>query len=359
VCDCNTPDGSLLLCEQPEVHAEVAQLRLQVQHLQQLLDHADEAVWVGLTRGDMQARNALASQWWAQASPSDQQALIAWVNALPQAKGECTLFWTEGGRKVLSARCEPLADGLHRVYLRDITRAHDIDRMKSDFLSAAAHELRTPLASIYGFAELMLVRSMAPDKQKELVGTIHRQAHSLIELINELLDLSRIEAQQGKDLNIVPCALAPLVDGVVQGLHHKAEHHPLIQELRHGACTVLADADKTRQALLNVLSNAVKYSPQGGRITIRTVLRGVGGQQQVGVQVCDEGMGMNEGQCRRAFERCYRAHPLGDIPGTGLGLSLVQEIMQLQAGEAELHSQPGQGTQVTLWLPLLDTSLVD
>ena len=101
----------------------------------------------------------------------------------------------------------------HRLYLRDVTEAHDIDRMKSEFLSAAAHELRTPLASIFGFTELMLVRQLHPDKQQELLGTIHRQSRSLIDLINELLDLSRIEARRGKDLRIASCSVAALVDG--------------------------------------------------------------------------------------------------------------------------------------------------
>lgn len=345
-------DGGLLLCEQPEVHAEAAALRAEVLRLQMQLDGADCAIFRFDGPQHPEPANGLARRWWAQASLSERVALQDWAFAVPGPLAECTLEWAHGGRKVLVARCSVHKEGGRTVYLRDITQIHDVDRMKSDFLSAAAHELRTPLASIYGFAELMLTRTLAPEKQRELVGTIHRQAQSLIDLINELLDISRIEAQQGKDLHILPCALAVLVQNTLNGLHYKAERHTLHCDLRHGAYTVLADADKTRQALLNVLSNAVKYSPQGGNITLSTALRGVAGQQQVGLQVQDEGMGMDPEQCQRAFERFYRAHPLGDIPGTGLGLSLVREIMQLQSGEVELHSVQGRGTTVTLWLPM-------
>ncbi len=344
-------DAALLLCEQPEVHAEVAVLQDRLQQMQMLLDASGLAVLRMGADGALVAANALAHKWWVLASDAERAALQTWALTAPDSAAECTLVWTEGGRKVLQAMRTTLPCSGCGLYLRDVTRAHDIDRMKSDFLSAAAHELRTPLASIYGFAELMLMRSLAPEKQKELLGTIHRQAKSLMDLINELLDLARIEARQGKDLNIVPCPVALLVDSTLSGLHYASDKHRVLCDLRHGSLAVLADVEKTRQALLNVLSNAVKYSPRGGTITIRTVLRGVGGQQQVGVEVCDEGMGMDDAQCRRAFERFYRARPLGDIPGTGLGLSLVQEIMQLQDGEAALSSTPGAGTTVTLWLP--------
>lgn len=344
-------DAGLLLCEQPEVHAEVESLRAQVRLVQSLLDAGDYAVLTMSSAGECVPANSLAGIWWPQACAKERDELRQWALSAPGLIAECTRIWTHGGRKVLAVKRVHVEPSVAAIYLRDVTQAHDIDRMKSDFLSAAAHELRTPLASIYGFAELMLVRTLGPEKQKELLGTIHRQAKSLIDLINELLDLSRIEARQGKDLNIVSCPLAALVESTVSGLHYKADKHRLVCDLRHGALSVLADPEKTRQALLNVLSNAVKYSPQGGTVTISTSLRGLAGQQQIGVQVRDEGMGMDEAQCRRAFERFYRAHPLGDIPGTGLGLSLVQEIMQLQQGEAELSSVPGAGTTVTLWLP--------
>lgn len=321
--------------------------------MQALLDASGQAVFTFQAGNPLQPANSLARQWWAVAGADEQRELQQWCDQAQAPLCETTIIWASPQRRVLQVRSVALAEDASALYLQDITEAHDIDRMKSDFLSAAAHELRTPLASIYGFAELMLVRTMAPEKQKDLLGTIHRQAKSLMDLINELLDLSRIEARQGKDLSIAPCTVASLVESTVSGLHFKIEKHRLHTALAHGDSVVLVDADKTRQALLNVLSNAVKYSPRGGDVTVSTELRISDGQTQVGVRVADQGLGMNEEQCRRAFERFYRAEPLGDIPGTGLGLSLVQEIMQLQSGAVELVSTPGEGTTVTLWLPLM------
>ena len=233
-------DAGLLLCEQPEVHAEVESLRAQVGLMQSLLDAGDQAVLTLTSAGECVPANSQAAMWWRQASLQERAELQQWALSIPGTIAECTRVWTHGSRKVLAVKRVQVAPAVVALYLRDITQAHDIDRMKSDFLSAAAHELRTPLASIYGFAELMLVRTLGPEKQKELLGTIHRQAKSLIDLINELLDLSRIEARQGKDLNIVSCPLAALVDSTVGGLHYKAEKHRLVCDLRHGAFMVMA-----------------------------------------------------------------------------------------------------------------------
>jgi len=104
------------------------------------------------------------------------------------------------------------------LYFRDITRESEVDRMKSEFLSTAAHELRTPLASIFGFAELMLTRKMAPEQQREVLQTVHRQAQLLINLINELLDLSRIESRQGKDFHRQLCRVGTIIDQTLRGL---------------------------------------------------------------------------------------------------------------------------------------------
>jgi signal transduction histidine kinase len=358
-------DAESLLCAQPEIHAEVVALRDRVEALQATLDGADEWALVWSVGGAVVPCSARARQKWEQVAPHEKDALCAWIAqvlASGEEMAECSLEWTHSGRRVMHVRCLPQQEDANaqaascRVYLRDVTLPHDIDRMKSEFLSAAAHELRTPLASIFGFAELMLVRQLAPEKQHELLGTIHRQSQSLIDLINELLDLSRIEARRGKDLLMVPVPVSTLVQRTLAGWHYRADVHTLDCNLSQGEHVVLADADKTRQALLNVLSNAVKYSPRGGRIEVRTLLRHRTEGSQVGIRVSDEGIGMTPAQCARAFERFYRAEPLGDIPGTGLGLSLVREIMQIQGGEVCLVSAEGEGTQVTLWLPLHGTS---
>lgn len=237
-------------------------------------------------------------------------------------------------------------------YFRDVTTETEVARMKSEFLSTAAHELRTPLASIYGFTELMLTRQMAPGQQREVLGTMHRQAQLLVNLINELLDLSRIESRQGKDFHRRLCRVSAIVDQTLKGMLVENDTRQVRLRLPHGAECIMVDPEKTQQALLNVLSNAYKYSPLGGDIELETVLRSRGGERQVGIRVRDHGMGMTAEQLARVFERFWRADPGGPIRGTGLGMSLVKEIVELQDGQVQVESMPQQGTTVTLWFPL-------
>lgn len=254
---------------------------------------------------------------------------------------------------VIDLRSRRAADGSTLFYLRDMTAESEIDRMKTEFLTTAAHELRTPMVSIFGFTELLLHRPVGEAARRDVLETVHRQASLLIKMINELLDLARIEARQGKDLQREPHALSALVADTAQRLNLAGGPQRIRLELAHGALEVLVDAGKTSQALTNVLSNAVKYSPAGGEILVRTLLAPVNGTAAVGVQVSDRGIGMTPEQLGRVFERFYRADPSGNIPGTGLGMSLVKEIVELQGGRVDITSQPGQGTTVTLWLPLV------
>jgi PAS domain S-box-containing protein len=245
------------------------------------------------------------------------------------------------------------------LYFRDVTQQREVDRLKSEFLATAAHELRTPLASILGFTELMIHRRYSDEKRLDLLQTVHRQGKLLANLIQELLDLSRIEARQGKDFHIVPTPLTAIVRAAIQD----AAGTDLARSVTVGEIPdvlVLADAAKIQQALTNLLSNAFKYSPAGGPVALTArVEAGAGGADGadgtgfVAVAVRDEGLGMTPVQLQRAFERFYRADTSGNIPGTGLGLNLVKEIVELHGGTVSLDSSFGQGTTATLRLPLV------
>ncbi|OYU81697.1 MAG: histidine kinase, partial [Burkholderiales bacterium PBB5] len=197
----------------------------------------------------------------------------------------------------------------------------------------------------------------APEaKRRDGLETIHRQSSLLISMVNELLDLARIEARQGKDLQRGPHALGALIDRTVAALMVQGDPRQVTLDVRHGELVLPLDPDKIVRALTNVLGNAYKYSPAGGEIRLHTVTGVHEGRPAVGVCVSDEGIGMSADQAARVFERFFRADPSGNIPGTGLGMSLVKEIMVLHGGGAELRSAPGQGTQVTLWFPLPDAA---
>lgn len=237
-------------------------------------------------------------------------------------------------------------------FFRDVTRESEVDRMKSEFLATAAHELRTPMASIYGFVELLLQREFPRDTRQEMLGIVYEQTSSLIGMLNELLDLARIEARMGKDFNFQVVSLQPVLSNVVDAFRSPLIRHRILLNLPDRLPMVKVDEDKLRQALTNVLSNACKYSPDGGDVEIDIRFRDKTGESQVGVRVVDTGIGMNQQQISRMFERFYRADPSGQIPGTGLGLSLVKEIVQILGGEVEVDSGLGQGTRLTIWLPV-------
>lgn len=256
-------------------------------------------------------------------------------------------------RRVLLVSRRGGSDGRSAVvYLRDVTRETEVDRMKSEFLSTAAHELRTPMASIMGFAELLMIREFAPERMRDMLETMHRQARRLTDLVNELLDLARIEARAGKDFKIANHRLGQVIEDAVAALHVDGDRGRMRLNLPEQLPEIPIDSAKMEQAVINLLSNAYKYSPDGGAIDISVSFRTVSAKEQIGIVVRDHGIGMSPEQCKRVFERFFRADPSGNIPGTGLGMSLVKEIMDSHGGTVDVASELGDGTQVTLWLPL-------
>jgi signal transduction histidine kinase len=236
-------------------------------------------------------------------------------------------------------------------YFRDVTHEDAVDRMKSEFLAAAAHELRTPMVSIFGFTELLLRRKYTPERQADMLGTIHRQSGLLVKMINELLDLARIESRRGLDLQIAPSSLRELVHNAVKGLMlSDNERQVTIGHIPDAM--VLIDTEKMQLAMNNLLSNALKYSPQGGEVRVTAHLDTLDDKAYATIEVSDQGIGMSPNQLARAFERFYRADASGNIPGTGLGLSMVKEVATLHNGQIELSSILGSGTTARLWIPL-------
>ncbi len=257
------------------------------------------------------------------------------------------------------------------LYAVDVTLQHQLDTVKSEFLSMAAHELRTPMSSIYGFTELLIGREMSAEKRKDVLGRIYRQSQQMINILNELLDLSRIESRRGQDfefkhLPLQECVQKALADFKVPEGRDAPQLAPLSDDW-----LVRVDAGKLQQALGNVLSNAYKYSPQGGPVqlgwTSRVMAAAMGDSaprieffgeappdapREVGVVITDHGLGLKPDELARLGERFFRADKSGNIPGTGLGVSIVRELMELMGGHFEVQSRYGEGTSVTLWLPL-------
>lgn len=237
------------------------------------------------------------------------------------------------------------------LYLRDVTREAEIDRMKSQFLEMAAHELRTPLTSVMGYAEVLLAQEFEADIQREMLETIYRQSQVVTSIINELLDLVRIDAQRGQDFKVETLVLSEVVDGAVSAFKPSKGRAPPVMNGTDSRLRVSGDRRKLGQVITNLISNAYKYSPGGGEVRIAYPVEMKGGRRSQGVEVRDHGIGMTAQQQARCFERFYRADVSGNIPGTGLGMCIVKEIMDLHGGRIDLQSHIGQGTTVTIWLP--------
>ena len=242
------------------------------------------------------------------------------------------------------------------LYFHDVTHETEVDQMKSEFMSTAAHELRTPMASIYGFAEVLLTQDHDEASRREFLEIIFNQSELMASILNELLDLARIEARRGKDFVFEETPLQALVDEVVHGFKLPAGSMAPTLTAAPGPLSVIADRKKAQQAILNVLSNAYKYSPGGGAVAIELLGPGAGAPARHGIRIVDHGIGMTALQAGRVCERFYRADTSGNIPGTGLGMSIVKEIMDLHHGELEIASEPGQGSTVTLWFAAVPES---
>lgn len=245
------------------------------------------------------------------------------------------------------------------LYFRDVTREAELDRMKSEFLSTAAHELRTPMASILGFSELLMLRRYDENKTRDLLGTINRQAQRLTTLLTDLLDLARIEARRAEGLRFEIVPLRTAIDDTLSAFLLPDTRHHLVIDLPDSLPAMRADRAKFQQAMFNLLSNAIKFSPAGGNIEVSARHHHPEGKPMIGVAVRDHGIGMTEEARQHAFDRFYRSDRSGHIPGTGLGLSLVKEIMKLHGGAVTLESEPDVGTCITLWFPPAPPELAD
>jgi PAS domain S-box-containing protein len=240
------------------------------------------------------------------------------------------------------------------LYFRDVTHETEVDRMKSDFLSTAAHELRTPLASIYGFSELLMARDYDKNTSYKILETIHRQSLNLKHLLDELLDLSRIEARAGKDFHMEDNTLQDIVKESCVEVEGAFSGRKVNVQIMGDWPVLSFDIDKMRQVFSNLLSNAFKYSPESEDVILQTSEREKNGNKQFGVIIIDNGIGMTPEQLARVGERFYRVDESGFIPGSGLGVSLVKEIISIHGGDVEFSSVAGKGTRVTVWLTIVN-----
>lgn len=250
-----------------------------------------------------------------------------------------------------------LQDELHRQETQRLA-LEEASRLKSDFIGFVAHELRNPLTTIRGYVQTLMndtTHSMTPQTIAEFYEAIEADSDRLLDLINELLDVSRLEAGRPLALVIKEVDLRALCEKLAR--RHRfykyfTSNHSLVTHISDDLPTsVEGDEDKLNQILSNLLSNAIKYSPEGGQIVLSASRDG---ENYYRLSVKDQGVGMTAEQCSRLFRQYERLErdAIKQIPGTGLGLYLVQHLVNIHGGEIHCESVPDSGTEFWVRLPI-------
>lgn len=235
------------------------------------------------------------------------------------------------------------------LVLRDVTAETEVDRMKSELVSTVSHELRTPLSSIYGFTELMLSRDLKEGRRELYLKTIHDEAKRLSYLVNDFLDLQKMEAGK-QTFEWEPVDLYTLVTDSVAFYQETTDSHEIFIDVDIEQDFIIdADLEGMRQLLGNLLSNAIKYSPDGGNILVS--LERI--DQEVVMKVRDHGMGIPSASLPHLFGKFYRVDNSDrrKIGGTGLGLAICKEIAKAHDGQLHVESVYGEGSTFICELP--------
>jgi two-component system phosphate regulon sensor histidine kinase PhoR len=262
--------------------------------------------------------------------------------------------------RMLAVNAVPLPIGGAEVgvvmVLHDVSELRRLEQVRTEFVANVSHELRTPLTAIHGYIETLLDGALEePEHARRFLEIAHRHTERLGRLIDDLTDLSNIEL--GKvELHVGPVAVADVVESILLMIRPRAEQGEvaLATEVAPGL-SVLADRDRLAQILINLVDNAVKYTPAGGRVTVRAAGPTDG---LVEIAVIDTGIGIPPSDLPRITERFYRVDRARsrELGGTGLGLAIVKHLVTAHGGQLRIESQPDHGTTVRVTLPAGDRS---
>ena len=258
-------------------------------------------------------------------------------------------------------RCVPFRDRLNRnlgtvTVMHDITALKKMDKMKSDFVSMVAHEIKSPMNSVLALVKVIQdgLAGDLTDKQKEILGRVSEKIKGLSDLAAELLDLSRIESGL-ITLEKERLQVGTLLGEQVAFSQTKAQSKGILLELKHAPDLppILANKRTIEEVIANLLTNAVKYTPEGGKVTVSAEAE----RDYVHITVKDTGFGIKEEDLGRVFERFYRVKndKTRFISGTGLGLAIVKSIVEAHHGTVRVESEMDRGSTFHVFLPIMLT----
>jgi signal transduction histidine kinase/putative methionine-R-sulfoxide reductase with GAF domain len=234
--------------------------------------------------------------------------------------------------------------------MQDVSHFAELNQLKDDFVSTVSHDLRSPLSAILIAANLISQIGEVNTSQHELLQTIENRIKSMHQLIDDLLDVGKIEA--GIDMEMESCQLTPIIDDVISSLMPQADDKSihLTSELSQDLPSIMANMSRIRRVIHNMVDNAIKYTPNRGQVTVKTFLK----DQEIRIQVIDTGIGIPAADQPHVFEKFHRVK--GDyvnrVRGSGLGLAITKSIVEKHNGRIWLESVPGEGSTFTVALPI-------
>lgn len=245
-----------------------------------------------------------------------------------------------------------------RVFVvRDVSHQKEVERLKLELISTVSHELRTPMSSILGFSELLLTRNLSEERNKEYIGIINSEAKRLTDLINDFLDIQRMESGKqvfNKQLN----SMDQIIEEALKLFENIDDRHSFVYyKSMEDIPQIYCDRDKMLQVLSNLLSNAIKFSPDGGEIKVGLAVE----DERIKVSITDHGLGIPDDVKDKLFTKFYRIDndDRRKIGGTGLGLAICKEIIRAHSGEIGVESKYGEGSTFYFSLPYAETSTED
>ncbi len=362
---------------------EVENLAEQREELEAILRSMSEGVVVTDTRGEVMLINGVAREMLELGpevdyrgrtlveicrDPAVQQLIAASLNTPNQWSESIELAIQRSGslrRLRVTAGAVGASSRARAAWVLlfyDVTQLKAYEGLRSDFIANLTHEIRTPLSALCGYAETLLEGVEDPDAERRFLGIIERQSHRLARLVDDLISLSDLERGL-TPMQFQALDARRLFDEAVELMREPAERQGVELEIQCADGLELAgDHDRLYQVLLNLLDNAIKYTPRGGRVTVSAsvpALRKAGSKPVVELLVSDTGEGIPAQHIPRLTERFYRvdrARSRG-MGGTGLGLAIVKHIVQLHEGDLQIESRMREGTTVRIRLPLRQPSV--